>query len=419
MHRPLTLATVAAAACSLTGSLLAQNCYDSQHRCFTFGPPPGSEVGKVDTAGALELRSAKLSVEGDIRVRLRTGDTRTGHAYNGTADQQASRARVRLRFQATENVRALAEFNFSETWAGSESYSDALAGEDFNAVSQFYMEAKDMFGFGDTWRIGRSEYILGNGLILGSCDYLQRPGTFTGAWFSRDIGAHNLELFVFDDYGPLQATHPGVRYIGGTGSINFGDSCDGIVKAVKPYGMFGTHDGNEVVTTTNPTEDDVWVGVDAEGMFPCEVRWNGEWAERLVDNGPDHMAWRATIAKQTKLFNGVLDNASLQFSDADGKMDVGNPADFNSAGLLHQYGGAWRSDLQTWQLGLHVLPGNEISVDVNVLRLDARNAATQLGDWEADVIVGRRFHSGVFASAGYGFDDDRRQVGYMQLTVNF
>lgn len=419
MFSRLRLATVPTAVLVLGGTALAQNCYDSQHRCFTFGPPPGGEVGKLDTGGALELRSAKLAIEGDIRLRLRTGDTRTGHAYNGTADQQATRARVRMRYQATETVKALVEFDFAETWAGSESYSDALAGQNFNGVSQFYIDADDMFGFQDRWRIGRSEYILGNGLILGSCDFLQRPGTFTGAWFSRKLGDHDLELFVFDDFGPLQAVHPGVRYFGGTGSLNFGDCCDGIVGAIKPYAMIGSKDGNEVTTTTNPTEDDRWFGVDAEGRFPCDVKWNAEWAERLVDNGKDRMAWRATVAKQFGWCNGVLDTASLQFTDADGKMDVGNPADFNSAGLLHQYGGAWRSDLQTWQLGLHVLPGHDLVVDVNVLRLDARGTATQLGDWEGDIVVGRKFKSGIFASAGYGFDDDRRQVGYFQITLNF
>ncbi|MBL8731433.1 MAG: hypothetical protein JNN13_03590 [Planctomycetes bacterium] len=421
MPRPVSLTTFAAfsaAALSLTGGLAAQNCYDAQHRCFTFGPAPESDVGKVDTQGALDLRSQKLSVEGDIRLRLRTGDTRTGYPYNGLADQQATRARVRLHYQATEKVKALAEFNFSETWAGSESYSDAMAGENFNGISQFYLDAEDMFGFGDHWRVGRSEYILGNGLVLGSCDYLQRPGTFTGVWFSRPIAGHDFELFMFDDYGPLQAAHDGVRYVGGTASINFGDCCGGMLGKIKPYYMAGTHDGDEV-TSANETEDDQWLGIDGLGTLPGDIQWNAEWAQRFVDAGEDRMAWRATLTKKLGLCGGAFDSVSLQHTDAEGKMDVGNPADFNSAGLLHQYGGAWRSDMQTTQLGLRVLPGQEISIDVNLLAFDRRGGATQQGEYEADFIVGRKFASGVYASAGYGVDDDRRQVGYFQLTLNF
>lgn len=417
-HSLVALAAASAAVFSLASSVTAQSCYDAQHRCFTFGPPPGSDVGKVDTDGALDLRSAKLAIEGDLRLRVRTGDTRTGYPYNGTADQQATRGRIRMRYQATEKVQALAEFNFSETWAGSESYSDALAGEDFNGVSQFYLKATDMFGFQDKWVVGRSEYILGNGLILGSCDYLQRPGTFTGVWFSREIGGHDFEVFMFDDYGPLQSVHPGVRYFGGTASINFGESCNGWLGKIKPYYMVGSHDGNET-TGANKSEDDAWLGVDAQGTVLSDVQWNAEYAHRFVDATKDRTAWRATITKQVALFDGVLDSVSLQHSDADGKMDVGNPADFNSAGLLHQYGGAWRSDLQTTQLGLHVLPGNDISFDVNLLSLDRRGTSTQQGDYEADFIVGKKFLSGVYASAGYGVDNDRRQAGYLQLTLNF
>jgi hypothetical protein len=411
MHRMLSAAAVSAALLSLAATATAQNCYDSQHRCFTFGPPPSADVGTVDTGGVLDLRSKKLTIEGDIRMRARMAETRDGHPY-ATADQQATRARIRMRYQATEKIQAFAEFNFSETWAGSESYSDALAGEDFNGVSQFYLEANDMFGFEDKWRIGRSEYILGNGLILGSCDFLQRPGTFTGVWFSRDIAGHNFELFAFDDYGPLQATHPGTRYAGGTGSINFGDCCDGILKAVKPYVMVGTGDGDQ-------DSEDTWVGIDALGMAPAEIQWNAEWAHRFVDGGKDRMAWRVSAVKKVALCNGVLDSISLQHSDADGKMDVGNPADFNSAGLLHQYGGAWRSDMQTTQLGVKLLPGLDIDLDLNFLALDRRGTASQLGDYEGDVIIGRKFASGIYASAGYGIDNDIRQVGFVQITLNF
>ena len=43
----------------------------------------------------------------------------------------------------------------------------------------------------------------------------------------------------------------------------------------------------------------------------------------------------------------------------------------------------------------------------------------RVGDFELDVIVGRMFASGVHASVAYGFDNDERQVFFMQLTLFF
>jgi len=228
----------------------------------------------------------------------------------------------------------------------------------------------------------------------------------------RSQNSARIEICTLDDYGPLQATHPGTRYVGGTGSINFGESCDGILKAIKPYVLIGTGDGDL-------DNDDTWVGIDALGTAPADIQWNAEWANRFVDAGKDRMAWRVSAVKQVALFDGVLDSISLQHSDANGKMDVGNPADFNSAGLLHQYGGAWRSDMQTNQLGIKFMPGLDIDLNVNLLTLDRRGTSSQLGDYEGDVIIGRKFASGIYASAGYGIDNDIRQVGFVQITLNF
>lgn len=399
---------------------LAQNCYQSHSNCFTFGPPEGGEAAKFNTENLLQLRSQRLTIEGDLRLRVRSGDAPNSEVYNGRADQQAFRGRLRARFQATEQISALAEYNFSETWGGSESYSDALAGENFNKMAQFYVAAENLFGFGDRWRIGRSEYILGNGLILGSCDFLQRPGTFTGAWFAHSLQEHQFELFVFDDRGPLQALHPAVRYTGGTADFVLGKHTREWIGHVKPYVLVGTSSGDEFTTPpANPTEEDLWIGLDVSGTLPCGFAWFGEVANRDVNDAEDRLAWRATLTKELEWFDGVVKDASLRVTDAEGKMDVGNPADFNSAGLLHQYGGAWRSDLQTTQLSARLRPGLDLTVDLTLMSLNARDAAVQLGKRELNVVVGRPFPSGIYASIGYGIDNDRRQVGYGALTLNF
>lgn len=413
MQHPLRPSLAAAVAASLAASLTAQNCYENNAQCFSFAHAP-EDSDRLQTG--LNLRSKSLRITGDLRYRLRLADTSTGHPYN-QADQTAARARVKLEYQATEQARAVVEFNFSETWAGSEAYSDALTDENYNKVSQAYLDVQDMLGFGDEWRIGRSEYVLGNGLILGSCDFLQYPSTFTGAWLSRNFfgktgedgkpvdGPLDVEAFVFDDYGPLQTQIDGTRYFGGTARWTFRDcKC---AESVGAYYLNGTRDGDT-------TSEDWWAGAEAKGAA-MGLDWRIDGAYRGVNGAKDRTAYSARVSRK---FDGIIDEVSFTRTDAEGAMHV-NPADFNSAGLLHQFAGAWRSDLDTNQIGISLKPGSDIDVDLAFLTLDRDGAATEQGELEFDIIVGKKFASGVQASAGYGIDDEDRQVAYMQVTLFF
>ncbi|MGE3173180.1 MAG: hypothetical protein AB7O97_11200 [Planctomycetota bacterium] len=409
MPRPLSTVAVTAAALGLVHTATAQNCYDDpvNHQCFSFAPPR-QDASRLDTGldQTIELASRKLKVTGDIRLRLRGAETTNGVPY-AEADQQATRARVQLEFQVNERAKAFAEFNFSETWAGSESYSDALVGENFNKLSQAWFEVDDMFGFDDRWRAGRSNYVLSNGLVLGSCDFLQHPSTFTGVWASTQIAGHDLEVFAFDDYGPLQSMHPGARYAGATGRVHVCE--DGLLQTFDPYFMAGTNDGDD-------GSDDSWIGAHAGGKAPWDCTWTADWALRLVDGGDDIQAYSVKAVKEFE--DCWLRSVSFTRTDSEGAMHV-NPADFNSAGLLHQYAGAWRSDLDTNQFGVGFRPGCGVDLDLNLLTLDRDGAAAQLGHFEADIMAGKQLESGVYVWAGYGFDNEDRQVGYFQVTLYF
>jgi len=339
---------------------------------------------------------------------VRSAETTAAAPYGPTGDndQQAMRARVQFAYQANEKVKAFFELNLAETWAGSDPYSDALRNENYNKVSQAYVQVDDMFGVQDKWRVGRSEYILGNGLILGSCDYLQNPSTFTGMWVSRNFWGHDLEAFVLDDYGPLQTPVDGTRYAGATGKANI---CkDGLLETVSPYYMAGTRDGDTV-------SEDQWFGVDATGNVPKLVGWNAGYANRIVDGGEDRSAYRAQVFRK---FEGFVHQVAVTRTDAEGAMHV-NPADFASAGLLHQYAGAWRSNLDTWQLGVDMKACWGVDLNVTLLTLDRDGTASQQGHFEFDVRAGKQLDSGVHVSAAYGRDNDDREVFFTQLTVYF
>jgi len=353
----------------------------------------------------------------------RIADSPDDAPYNGS-DQNTTRARIQLDYNVNEWASAFVEFNFSEVWAGSEPYSDAqpfqndpdglASRENFNGVSQAYMQLDNAFGFEERIRIGRSYYFLGNGLVLGSCDYLQYPGSFTGIWISRSFGQFDVELFAFDNYGPLQnqIAGGGERYAGATTRWNIEEG--GAFETLDAYYLAGTGDGDN-----EQRADDDWVGVEAAGWLPADIRWEAQFANRSVDGGDDVSGYRAMIehSYDEPIF-GFIHGVSFTHTGAEGPLHI-NPADFNAAGLLHQYGGPWRSDLTTNQLALKFSPGADINCTLAFLTLDRGDGIPQQGEFEVDLLASKEVRQGFHVGLGYAIDDEERQVGFGQATLYF
>jgi hypothetical protein len=178
--------------------------------------------------------------------------------------------------------------------------------------------------------------------------------------------------------------------------------------------LLGTGDG----TVGN---DDEWYGLTVRGAVGKSEAdtlfdWNLEYAARDVD-GPaeSRKAYRAIVSKDlADATGGFLQRASLTRTDADGAMHI-NPGDFNTAGLLHQFGGAWRSELITNQVNLKLKPVEKLDVEVTYVNFE-RDAGDNN---EVDIMVGRPLGEGVHAWVGYGRDEDDREVGFAQLTLFF
>ncbi|MEZ6015421.1 MAG: hypothetical protein R3F49_09930 [Planctomycetota bacterium] len=398
---------------ALASPSMAQCGYESgSPQCFSFAPPP-SEVGNISEN--LILRSNELTITGDIRFRARSGDSPNDAPYNGRADQIASRARVNMNYVLNEKARAFVQFNFSETFAGSESYSDAYSGQTFNGISQAYLLSEDLLGLGEELRIGRSYFTLASGLVYGSCDFLQYPAAGTGAWFSKHFGEddqHALEVFAFDNNGTQTSAATGSRFVGATGRIGLGND---VLEAIEPWVLLGTGDGDVV-------NEDQWFGLTVHGAVgkqedhPSLFDWNVEFAQREVDATDDsRTAYRAVVSKDlAEVTDGVVKKVTLTRTDAEGAMHI-NPGDFNTAGLLHQYGGAWRSELITNQLGVKLKPTEKLDIDLAYINFDAAGNKNN----ELDVMLGTPIGNGVHGWVGYGRDEDDREVLYAQLTMFF
>ncbi|QDV04583.1 hypothetical protein Poly30_00740 [Planctomycetes bacterium Poly30] len=420
MHPTPRLYAAIAATSALASVATAQQCYSPQNQCFSFAPP-AEEMERIETG--LELRSNALTLTGDIRFRARAANAPDSAPYNGN-DQQTMRTRIQMDYQVNDYIQAFVEFNFSEVWAGAEGYSDAqpdlsqdgfASRTNFNGIGQAYMQLDNAFELGEKLRIGRSNYFLANGLVLGSCDFLQYPGAFTGAWLSRSFDEVDVELFAFDNYGPLQSQLPGggERYAGGTARWNASE--DSYLRTLNAYYMAGLREGD---VTRNG--DDSWVGVEADGNIEGLFEWIGQFGHRTVGNGgKDVSAYRIILEKNFDAENGeFLRRVAVTRTESEGALHI-NPADFNTAGLLHQYGGIWRSNLATNQLSVAFTPGWDLDMTASVMTLDRRGSATQLGDFETDLLIGKEFRSGLHAGFGFGIDNDDRKVGYLQLTTYF
>lgn len=410
---------IALAAILFAAPASAQCGYQSgTPQCFSFAPPP-PEAGNIGED--LTLVSDKLRITGDIRFRSRNAWAPTGTPY-AVGDQISSRARLNLDFAVNENVRAFTQFNFSEVWPGSDPYSDAdpnNTASEFNGIAQAYLETKDLLGLGEGVRIGRSYYALASGLIYGSCDFLQYPAAGTGVWLSKEFGEHKVEVFGFDNNGTFTKNGPnsaadGQRFVGASARFDLGNE---YASALEPYILFGTGDGDAVPAGNPNFTEDMWVGLASMGKID-RFTWNAEVAQREADVTDDSfLAYRVNaFADIADIAGGVVERVRVTRTDAEGRMHI-NPGDFNSAGLLHQYGGAWRSDLSTNQVALTFKPQDTLSIDVAYVNLDSQVPTG--GEHEVDIMLSKKLLDGAFGWIGYGIDDDERQVLYAQLTVFF
>lgn len=436
-YRPMTvqrLTKIALAASILSTAAAAQCGFQSgTPQCFSFAPPPPLAGNIGDD---LTLVSDRLSISGDLRFRTRNAWAPSSGNYTpssanpaaGVGDQISSRLRINLDFKVNEKVSTFAQFNFSEVWPGGDPYSDADPNgvtNNFDGIAQAYLSTKDLLGLDETFRMGRSYFALASGLVYGSCDFLQFPAAGTGVWLSREFGPHKIEVFGFDNNGTVTTNGAGnliadgQRFVGATSRIDLGNE---YVAAVEPYVLFGTGDGDKFDPTAgNPDfTNDSWYGIAAMGKIDC-FTWNSEVAQRHDDvpNGPDdkYVGHRTNVLADTADLTGdVLHRVRYTRTDAEGRMHI-NPGDFNSAGLLHQYGGAWRSDLTTDQVGLTFKPSDTVTVDLAYLHLDSLLPTG--GEHEVDVMVAAKLLDGAHAWVGYGRDEDDREVLFAQLTVFF
>jgi hypothetical protein len=428
------LTALALAAAFLSGRALAQCGFQSgTPQCFSFAPPP-PQAGNIGED--LILVSDKLAISGDIRMRTRNAWAPSSGNYTptssnpaaGVGDQISSRLRLNFDFKVNEKVSAFAQFNFSEVFPGGDAYSDADPNgdtNDFDGIAQAYMVTRDLLGLDETFRAGRSYFALASGLVYGSCDFLQFPASGTGMWLSREFGPVRVELFGIDNNGTITTNGlgndiaDGQRFVGGTSRIDLGNE---YFSAIEAYTLFGTGDGDKFDPTQgNPDfTDDSWFGIAGMGKLD-RFTWNAEVAQRNDDvpTGSDttFVGYRTNVLADTGDLTGdILHRVRYTRTDAEGRLHI-NPGDFNSAGLLHQYGGAWRSDLSTDQLGFTFKPAENWTVDLAYLYLDSTIQSG--GSHEVDLMVAVTLLDGAHAWVGYGRDEDDREVLFTQLTVFF
>ncbi|HIA38808.1 MAG TPA: hypothetical protein EYN86_04805, partial [Planctomycetes bacterium] len=179
--RLFTLAAVAAT--TLLSQGVAQS--DSLERALA-----DLNSGLVAPAG-----NAGVTWGGDFR--LRNAWTDNGATTNNR--NMDTRVRLTASFNVTEDSSAFVGFN------GSEAYNDLAGANTYGAdstmataVDRAYVTVNNLMGDGGTMTTGRNYYTVGAGRILSSSDWNNQPATYSGVWYSHDMGGMNMNFAMLN-----------------------------------------------------------------------------------------------------------------------------------------------------------------------------------------------------------------------------
>ena len=243
--------------------------------------------------------------------------------------EQLTRLNVRADF--TNDVSAFVEFDSYGLW-GSDFRSNYVTGFDFRNVPtlndvdlyQGYIEAREMFGYPITARIGRQELSFGNEWLVGT------GGSVAGIW-KRSFDAVRLtyatDQFSVDAWwSKLIENSPAEQ----DGDVDF-------------YGVYGSYKGIE-----NITLDAYWLYVrDARKINDTNFAWFPEWVEDIAGLDDYDVTSLHTLGVRAAGKYGNFDfNAELayQFGNADQVGSRFKPFAYGAQDA--SYDGLWGGNLE-------------------------------------------------------------------------
>ncbi len=378
--RLFTLAAVAAT--TLLSQGVAQS--DSLERALA-----DLNSGLVAPAG-----NAGVTWGGDFR--LRNAWTDNGATTNNR--NMDTRVRLTASFNVTEDSSAFVGFN------GSEAYNDLAGANTYGAdstlataVDRAYVTVNNLMGDGGTMTTGRNYYTVGAGRIISSSDWNNQPATYSGVWYSHDMGGMNMNFAMLN-----------------TGAGDTGQSADGddqIYVVSMDYaleaGALGTINLTPYAVRAEAANSANWKGAHLSGEL-MGFGYDAEYAQfNDHNNTTEGTAWYVStsldlefLAQIPGISNGGLD---LAFSSADTNFATITPIAHGVGGFAdYGTGGTWDDGKDTTSFGLNFSPaeGWNGRISLNDTAGDTSNYS------ETDISLGHDFNGNVSGWFGYGMVND-------------
>lgn len=326
-------------------------------------------------------------------------------------------ATINMLFNVNEDARIFAEINDSTTFGdptfgfgGGGTYDDRANGA-FD-VPRFYVEVDSLAGLGGRSKIGRDEYTVGSGRIVGSDDWDNVPQTHAGMWYDNELVEDFMSLHTSItndiDTGNADESDGRLWVLAAPMSLDAGGGM-----TVVPY--YVRYDGvNGVPGVVNGTGGSgTWFGVDVSGEI-VGFDWEFEFAD--FSSGPmGGTAFALDVGYELGALESLpfVDSGEVdfKFSSSDAEFQTITPSYHNAGGYSDRMGGQWTGGTDMFGLGIGLTPAEGWNGELAFYSVENENS----GDEWTEIDLGFSTELGGGVGAFFGIASVSPDVGDTEL----
>lgn len=341
-------------------------------------------------------------------------------------------ATISMLFNINEDARVFAEINDSatfgdDTFGGTSMgvYDDRRNGT-FD-VPRFYAEVDSLVGLGGTAKIGRDEYHVGSGRIIGTDHWDNVPTTHAGIWYDNEVIDDFLSIHTSltndIDTGNVDENDARLWVLAAPMNLDVGEGIE-----VTPY--FLRYDGAASIGGTplfGGGESGTWMGADANGEI-LGFNWDVEVVDfSSGDFGGVSFAVDLRYGLKAAESLAFIEDGEVffRFSSSDEEFAVLTPTYHNAAGFSDRLGagGQFTAGTDLFGLGIGVVPAEGWDGALAFYSVE-QEVGLFNDEWtEIDLSVGTELGGGVQSWFGLAFVDpdagDSEMVFWTTLDVYF
>lgn len=323
-------------------------------------------------------------------------------------------ATLSMLFNINEDARIFAEINDSTTF-GDDTFGGTSAGTYDDRrngtfdVPRFYAEVDNLVGLGGTAKIGRDEYHVGSGRLIGTDHWDNVPSTHNGIWYDNEVVDDFLTIHTSltndIDTGNVDENDGRLWVLAAPMTLDVGSYANGI--EVTPYYIrYDGVSGAPAIPFPGGGESGTWIGVDANGEV-LGFMWGFEFADfSSGDFGGTAFAVDLGYDLEAAESLPMIEDGNIffRFSSSDEEFAVIAPSYHNAAGFSDRLGstGQWTPNTDLFGLGIGIVPAQGWDGELAFYSVEQDG----VDEWtEIDLSVGTELGGGVDSWFGIAFVD--------------